>query len=69
MGQIIADHGSVSVPAGDFEDVIRTRDWTPLEPDVVEEKTYARGVGLVHEATVRGPDATEKAVLVAFEGA
>ena len=26
-----------------------TRDWTPLEPKVIEEKTYARGVGLVAE--------------------
>ena len=69
MAQIIADDGSASVPAGEFEDVIRTRDWTPLEPDVVEEKTYARGVGLVHEATVRGPDSPEQAVLVEFEGA
>jgi hypothetical protein len=67
MGQIIADHGSVQVPFGTFDDVIRTRDWTPLEPDVVEEKTYARGVGLVHEAKVSGPDISEESVLVEFE--
>jgi hypothetical protein len=68
MGQIIADHGSVSVPAGDFTDVVRTRDWTPLESDVIEEKTFARGVGLVHEVTVRGPGAPEEAVLVEYAG-
>ena len=49
MGQVIADSGSVSTPYGEFDDVIRTRDWTPLEPDIVEEKTYARDVGFVHE--------------------
>jgi hypothetical protein len=69
MGQIIADHGSVAVPAGTFDDVIRTRDWTPLEPDVVEQKTYARGVGLVYEAKVEGPDAPEASVLVEFDDA
>ena len=39
----------MSIPYGEFDDVIRTRDWTPLEPDIVEEKTYATGVGFVHE--------------------
>ena len=38
MGQVIADSGSVTVPFGTFDDIIRTRDWTPLEPDIVEEK-------------------------------
>lgn len=54
MGQVIATSGSATVPAGDFTDVLMTRDWTPLEPDVVEEKTYARGVGLVLESKVSG---------------
>jgi hypothetical protein len=49
MGQVIAVSGSASTPFGDFDDVIQTRDWTPLEPDVVEQKTYARGVGFVVE--------------------
>jgi hypothetical protein len=49
MGEVIAVSGSVSTPFRDFDDVIVTRDWTPLEPDVVEEKTYARGVGFVSE--------------------
>ncbi len=64
MGQVIADTGSVSVPAGEFDDVIVTRDWTPLEPDVVEEKTYARGIGLVQETKPAGEDAGELVVLV-----
>jgi hypothetical protein len=49
MGEVIAVSGSVSTPYGDFDDIVVTRDWTPLEPDVVEEKTYARGVGFVLE--------------------
>ena len=66
MGEIVAVGGSVSTPAGDFTDVVRTRDWTPLEPDVVEEKSYAPGVGLVHEVTTAGADAGAEVVLVAF---
>ena len=66
MGQVIADSGSVTVPYGSFDDVIRTRDWTPLEPDIVEEKTYARSVGVVHEETVSSPEGHEEVVLVAF---
>jgi hypothetical protein len=64
MGQIIAVSGSVAVPFGTYDDVVRTREWTPLEPDVVEEKTYASGVGLVEELTTAGDDAGERVVLV-----
>lgn len=31
-----------------------TREWNPLEPDVVEEKHYERGVGLVLEVVTEG---------------
>jgi len=66
MGQIIAVDGSVSVPAGEFDDVIVTRDWTPLEPDVVEEKTYARGVGFVYETKAAGAGPGEEVALITF---
>ncbi|MFL6072824.1 MAG: hypothetical protein ACJ73S_05440 [Mycobacteriales bacterium] len=33
-----------------------TREWSPLEPDVEEHKTYRRGTGLVDDRTVRGGD-------------
>jgi hypothetical protein len=35
MGQVIAVSGSVTVPFGSFDDVVRTRDWSPLEPEIV----------------------------------
>jgi hypothetical protein len=40
------------VRVGAFEVV--TREWNPLEPKVVEEKHYTRGVGLEVEVTTRG---------------
>jgi hypothetical protein len=35
---------------------LTTREWTPLEPGVVDHKRYRRGVGLVAERTVKGGD-------------
>ncbi|HYN33482.1 MAG TPA: hypothetical protein VES40_12715 [Ilumatobacteraceae bacterium] len=55
----------VSTPAGNFDAVVNTRDWTPLEPEVIEEKSYARGVGKVREEKVAGGDGMVE--LVEFE--
>jgi hypothetical protein len=40
---------SVSTPHGSYTDVLRTKEWTALEPNSVEHKYYAPGVGLVLE--------------------
>jgi hypothetical protein len=31
-----------------------TEEWSPLEPDVRDRKTYARGVGVVEIRTIKG---------------
>ena len=54
LGEVIRLDGTASVPFGDFEDLLVTRDWNPLEPEVLEEKSYARGIGLVFEEKVAG---------------
>src|SRR5262245_9758524 len=54
LGEVLRTGESISVPAGDYTDVLVTRDWNPLEPDIIEEKSYAPGVGMVHEAAVAG---------------
>ncbi len=54
MGEVIGVGESVSVPFGEFTDVIVTRDWNPLDPEVIEEKYFAPGVGLVYETKVQG---------------
>jgi len=56
MGQVIAVGQTVDGPAGQFDRVVITRDWSPLEPDLVEEKSYAPGVGVVLERTTKGGD-------------
>ncbi len=62
MGEVIAVGGTATVPFGTFTDVLTTQDWTPLEPDVVEEKRYAPGVGFIAAVTVEGGEATVELV-------
>jgi hypothetical protein len=42
-----------------------TKEWTPLEPGVIDHKFYRRGVGTVLEKTVKGGD--ERNTLVSFK--
>ena len=46
-GEVLALGQQASVPAGDYDGLLQTADTTPLEPDVLEHKYYAEGVGLV----------------------
>ena len=62
MGEVLAVGGTATVPFGSFTDVLTTQDWTPLEPDVVEEKRYAPGVGFIAAVTVEGGEATVELV-------
>lgn len=45
---------TAEVPAGGFEDLLVILEWNPFEPDVLEEKFYAAGVGPVLEQKVSG---------------
>jgi hypothetical protein len=55
---------AVTVPYGRVHHVLRTMEWTPLEPDVVDQKYYGRGIGIVKEVAVAGDQ--EVAKLVSF---
>jgi hypothetical protein len=55
----------VKVPDGVFDRLLQTRNFSPLEPNVVEEKFYARGVGVVLEITVSG--GSDRAELLRFK--
>ena len=59
----VAEH--VTVPFGTFTGVVRTLDTTPLQPEVVEHKHYAPGVGFV--LAVDGAGGNERMELVAVE--
>ena len=45
MGEVLALGESVTVQYGAFKGCIKTRDWTPLEPDAGEYKYYCPSVG------------------------
>jgi hypothetical protein len=53
-----------STPAGSFAGLVVITEWTPLEADIVEEKFYAEGVGVVQEVKVKGEEG--RVVLVSF---
>jgi hypothetical protein len=60
LAKVIDTSSSADTPYRTFDDVWITEDWTPLEPDIVERKFYARGVGLVMEQLVKGGSGTNK---------
>lgn len=41
---------TVTVPFGTFSNCIQTQDFSPLEPDALENKFYAPGIGLILES-------------------
>ena len=48
MGEVLDLDASVTVPFGSFNGCLKTKDTTPLEPAVDEEKFYCPGMGLVN---------------------
>ncbi len=65
VGEILSLDEQVEVPFGAFDDVVMTKDTTPLEPDVLEHKFYARGVGPVLVIALSGGGGREE--LISFE--
>ena len=45
---------NLSVPYGSFSNVIKTKEFSALEPDVVENKYYAANVGDLKEKILKG---------------
>ena len=62
--EVIATGKAVTVPFKGFGGVLLTKEWTPVEPGVLDHKFYARGIGTVLEQTVRGGN--ERNELVSF---
>jgi hypothetical protein len=60
--QVLSLTAKVRTPAASSRDALLTKEWTPLEPGVIDHKLYVRGIGLVHEQTIEG--GSELAVLV-----
>jgi hypothetical protein len=52
LAEIVQTGRRAHTPAGTFKGAFKTRETTPLEPDVVEFKMYAPGVGLVQDGSL-----------------
>jgi len=62
--KVLDRHARVSTPFVSSRKALKTKEWTPLEPDVLDHKYYVRGIGTVREIAVRGP--VERLELVSF---
>jgi hypothetical protein len=50
--EIVSLNERVVVPAGPFDQCLKTKETTPLEPLAREYKIYARGVGLIKDGSL-----------------
>jgi hypothetical protein len=60
--EIIGLFGTVA-PPGETNTLL-TKEWTPLEPGVIDHKMYVRGIGIVLEQSQRGPDERNELVSI-----
>jgi hypothetical protein len=51
---IVGFKRSVRVPLGRFHHIVRSFEWSRLEPHVISTKLYARGIGILSEADLVG---------------
>jgi hypothetical protein len=54
MAQVLSLNESLCVPYRCFKNLLETKEFSPLEPGVVEHKYYAAGVGEIKAITVSG---------------
>jgi hypothetical protein len=64
-GEILSVDERAEVPFGSFGDLLMTKDTTPLDPEILEHKFYAEGVGPVLVLGLSGGGGREE--LVSFE--
>jgi hypothetical protein len=60
--EVLSVDEQVEVPSGHFDGVLMTKEYTPLQPEVLEHKFYARGVGVVLALAISGGSDREELV-------
>lgn len=63
-GEVLATGMQAEAPAGHYDDVVITADTTGIEPDVLELKFYAPGIGTVLAIDASGGSAREELLRV-----
>jgi hypothetical protein len=62
--RVVGLHSRIKVPYREFPNALQTREWTRLEPGVLDAKYYVRGIGEVYEGSLKGPREIFKLVAV-----
>ena len=55
MAWVVRRGGSIRVPLRTVHHILVTLEWSRLEPQVIDRKIYARGLGIVREVSATGP--------------
>src|SRR5919198_979337 len=63
--RVLSLSSHVRTPGASSRRALLTKEWTPIEPGVVDHKYYVRGIGTVLEQTVKGGD--ERNALVSIK--
>jgi hypothetical protein len=63
-GEVLSTHEMADVPVGHFADMVLTKDTIALEPDVLEYKLFAKGVGNVLTLGISGGIGREELIKV-----
>lgn len=67
QGEIIAVGETVTIGLGTYTDCVVTKDINPAEPNIVENKFYAPGIGFIKEEKFEDNELVETVELVAIE--
>jgi hypothetical protein len=62
--EVLSLNESVTVKKGSFSGCLKTKDFSPLKPDLVENKVFCPGVGQVLVVHVKGPQEREELVAI-----
>jgi hypothetical protein len=60
--EVLSVDARARVPVGSFQQLLQTKEYTPLEPRLVEHKFYAKGIGPILAVTVSGGSGREELV-------
>ena len=60
--EVLSLEEKVEVAFGSFDGVLMTKDFTPIQPEILEHKFYARGVGMVLALAISGGSDREELV-------
>jgi hypothetical protein len=63
-GTVLSLNEKVCVPYGCFSNVLKTEDFNPFEPDILENKFYAQGIGYIKAVQVKGGSGEEHLVQI-----